>query len=186
MFNKFKALKHSTQAAIIGTLLFTVSIVAYAAITGLLTQSWTSELRKGDLFEMELNQGAVSGEVVPGSTVVVSPTITNKSTKDAMAFIKVIVPGYGGAGTPAYSYEISSGWTLVEDNGAEKVYGYHTVLGPMDETGVLTDEMVMSNMSTSEFVGLSSVDFSFVGYLADCDEYGRDVEAAWSLISSGD
>lgn len=184
MFKKFKALRFSTQALIIITILLAVGIVAYAAISSLLTQTFTSNLTKGDLFEMELNQGAVSGEIVPGSMVVVSPTITNKSTKDALAFIKVTVPGYGGSSTPAYSYEVGSGWTLVEDSGNEKVYGYDTVLGPLDETGVLTDEMVMSNMSTSEFVGLSSVDFSFVGYLADCDEYGRDVVEAWATIST--
>ena len=48
------------------------------------------------------------------------------------------------------------------------MYGYNSVLGPIDETSVLTEELVMSSMSTSEFIGLSSVDIEMVGYLADC------------------
>lgn len=50
---------------------------------------------------------------------------------------------------------------------------------------VLTKELVMVNMDTSEFIGLSGVNFCFTGYLADYDSYGRDVSDSWSLIKDG-
>ena len=77
-------------------------------------------------------------------------------------------------------------WTLVEDNGNVKIYGYNTVLGLLEETSTLTDELVMVNMDTSDFIGMSDVTFSFLSYFADCDTYGRDVEDGWSLIKNGE
>ena len=32
----------------------------------------------------------------------------------------------------------------------------------------------------------SRADFSFVGYLADCDVYGRNVEDGWGEIKDGE
>lgn len=46
----------------------------------------------------------------------------------------------------------------------------------MEETSSLTDELTMVNMDTSEFIGMSSIDFGLVGALADIEVYGREVE----------
>ena len=181
MLKRFKTLRRSTKVLIIALFLMT-GVVVYAAISILLTQTFTSDLTKGDLFEMDLKQDEVTGEVTPGTSITVGPVIENKGTKDALAYIRVTVPGYGSSSTPAYSYEVDSDWVLVEDNGNEKVYGYSMVLGPQEETSVLTEELTMVNMDTSEFIGMGSVDFSFTGFLADCDVYGRNVEDGWGEI----
>lgn len=65
MKQKFKTLSRTTQLTLIIALILSVSIVAYAAINAWVSRSWTSELTKGDVMEMELNQAAVIGEVVP-------------------------------------------------------------------------------------------------------------------------
>lgn len=77
---------------------------------------------------------------------------------------------------------MNSDWIFVEDSGAERVYCYNTVLGPIEETSALTEELTMVSMDTADFIGLNSVDFEMTGYLADCEIYGRDVSSGWSLI----
>ncbi len=152
-------------------------------MTGLLTDTFTSNLSKGVLFEMELRQDAVTGTVTPGSSVTVSPVVVNQGTKDALAYIRVTVPEIlGTSGTPADVYAASSDWTLVENNGSEKVYGYSMVLGAQEETTALTEELTMVDMDTSEFIGMGSVDFGVTGYLADTEVYGRDVSEGWAEI----
>ena len=123
MFKKFKTLRRSTQVLIIA-LFLTTGIVVYAAMSTLLTQTFTSDLTKGDLFEMELRQDTVTRTITPGQSITVAPVVVNQGTKDALAYIRITVPTYGTSSTPAYEYEVSSDWTLVEDNGNEKVYGY--------------------------------------------------------------
>ena len=186
MLKKIRSLRRSTQIAIALSLFLTTSIFVYAAISSLLSQTFTSNLSKGDLLEMELRQGKVEGTVTPGSTVVVEPVVVNKGTKDALAYLSVSVPEILSSGASVYEYEVGSDWTLVEDEGCEKVYGYRSVLGSLEETATLTDELVMVNMDTADFLGLSSVDFSFVGYLADCDVYGRNVVDGWTMIKDGE
>lgn len=39
--------------------------------------------------EMELNQAAVSGEVVPGQTIAISSAVKNVGTKQFLVFVKV-------------------------------------------------------------------------------------------------
>ena len=192
MLNKFKTLRRSTQVAIAFSLFLVSGVVVYAAISSLLSQSWTSNLNKGDLFEMELRQPTVTGTVTPGTSITVNPVVVNKGTKDALAYIRVTVPGIpdssGTSSIPAYEYTVGNDWVLVEgsEGSCERVYGYSTVLGSLEETSALTDELVMVNMDTADFIGLSSVDFSFVGYLADCETYGRNVVEGWSLIRDGE
>lgn len=89
IYSKFKALRRSTQIAIVLLFLGT-DVVVYAAVTELLTQTFTSKLTKGQIFEMELHQDSVTGEVVPGSSVTVSPVVENKGTKDALAYIYLL------------------------------------------------------------------------------------------------
>lgn len=185
MREKFKKLKKTTQAVIILAVVLSISIVVYAAVSALLTKTWKSDLTKGDIMEFELNQSEVSGTITPGESVAISPSITNTGTKDCLAFIKVSMPVYG-SGTNAYSFTVASGWTKVSENSGVIVYGYSDVLESDVDTGSLCDSMTMVDMTASEFNGLADVNIELTGYLADCDEYGTDVSAAWSKIDGGD
>jgi len=186
MKQKFKTLSRTTQLTLIIALILSLSIVAYAAISAWVSRSWTSTLIKGDVMEMELNQATVSGEVTPGSTIAVSPRVKNVGTKQCLAFIKVGMPTYStstGELKAAYTFSADSGWIKVAEDGRTVGYGYNAVLGPDEEkVSALCESMTMMEMSGAEFLGLSDVNVRLVGYLADVDEYGDDVESAWMAI----
>ena len=59
MNQKFRTLNKITQFIIILALLLSITIVANAAISTLISRSWRSDLTKGDIFEMELVQGGL-------------------------------------------------------------------------------------------------------------------------------
>lgn len=178
---KFKNLNRSTQMIIVIALLLSVGIVAYAAISSLLTKSVTTNLTKGDVMEMDLSQPVVTGTVTPGDSIAVSPSITNTGTKDCLAFVRVSMPVYG-AGSPAYSFSVGDGWTKVEENSGTVVYGYDSVLESDEETGPLCESFTMVNMSSTDFRSLDDVNVTVTGYLADCDEYGTEIVSAWEQI----
>lgn len=56
--------------------------------------------------EMELIQTVVTGEIVPGDTLAISPVIKNTGTKECLVFVKVTVSTYGSASFPAYTYDV--------------------------------------------------------------------------------
>ena len=186
MRQKFKSLSRKTQAVIVIAIMLSLSIVAYAAVSTLLTKTWKSDVTKGDVMEFELNQGAITGTITPGESIGISPSITNTGTKDCLAFIKVSMPVYGESGSNAYTFSLSSSWTKVSERSGEVVYGYSDVLESDADTGALCNTMTMVDMTASEFKGLADVNIELTGYLADCDEYGTDVSAAWSKIDGGD
>lgn len=81
--------------------------------------------------EMELLQGDVSGEVVPGSSIAVSPTIKNTGTKQVLAFVKVEMPTYSaftGEQKAAYTFSPDSEWIKVADDGATVVCFYKPLM----------------------------------------------------------
>ena len=110
---KFKSLSRTTQLAIIIAIILSISIVAYAAISALISKTVTTNLTRGDLTEMELDQPVVTGTVVPGDSVGINPSITNTGTKDCLAFIKVSMPTIPSYGSNAYTMTVNSGWTKV-------------------------------------------------------------------------
>lgn len=184
MRQKFKALNRITQIVIILAILLSITMVAYAAISTLISRTWQSDLTKGDIFEMELVQGAVSGEIVPGGTVAVSPVVKNMGTKEAMAFVKIVMPTIPSSGANAYTFTVNEDvWTKVAESSGTVVYGYNDVLGVDGETDALCDSMTMVDMSGSDFIGLSDVNVEIVGYLADRETYGEDVQTVWNEIA---
>ena len=185
MRQKFRSLNRTAQFAIVFALILSLSIVAYAAISSLLTKSWQSGLTKGDVMEMSLEQGAITGTITPGESVAISPSITNTGTKDCLAFIKVNMPVYG-SGANAYSFTVSSGWTKVSESSGEVIYGFTDILESDADTGALCNSMTMVDMTASEFKDLADVNVELTGYLADCAEYGTDVTSAWSKIAGGE
>jgi len=136
--------------------------------------------------EMELNQAVVTGEVVPGSTLSISPSIKNVGTKQCLAFIKVEMPTYStstGELKAAYTFAADASWTKVTDDTGTVVYGYSSVLGQDEETvSPLCVSMTLVEMSGAEFLGLSDINVRLVGYLVDVDEYGEDPSATWTSI----
>ncbi len=184
MKQKFKNLSRITHMVIITVLFLSIIIVAYAAISTLISRTWRSDLTKGDIFEMELVQGAVNGEIVPGQSISISPVVKNMGTKDDLAFVKIEMPTIPSSNSPAYTFTVDeSMWTKVEESSGMIVYGYNDVLGVDGETDVLCDSMTMVEMSGTDFVGLADVNVEIVGYLADRETYGEDVGNAWREIA---
>ncbi len=158
MKQKVKGLCRITQMAIIIALFLSITIVAYAAISTLISRSWQSDLTKGDIFEMELVQSDIIGEIVPGQSISVSPVVKNLGTKEALAFVKIEMPTIPSSNSPAYTFSVDEVvWTKVEESSGSVVYGYNDVLGVDSETDPLCQSMTMVEMSGSDFIGLSDV-----------------------------
>ncbi len=181
MKSKFKTLSRTSQATLIIALLLCVGIVAYAAYSAWISKSEKSTLTKGDVMEMSLLNASATGEVVPGQSVAISPSITNTGTKDCMAYVKVEMPTYG-AGADAYTFTDNSGWTKVAESSGSVTYGFNTVLHSDESTSSLCESIAMVEMSSTDFKALDDVSITVTGYLLDCDEYGTEVGEAWSQI----
>lgn len=129
-------------------------------------------------------QGDITGEIVPGGTVAISPVVKNMGTKDALAFMKIEMPTIPSSGANAYTFAVDeSMWTTVEESSGTVVYGYNDVLGVDGETDPLCQSMTMVEMSGTDFVGLADVNVSITGYLADRETYGEDIVIAWREIA---
>lgn len=185
MRQRFKSLSKKSQVILMVALMLSLTIVAYAAISSLLTKSVTTNLTKGDVMEMDLSQPVVTGTVTPGDSIAVSPSITNTGTKDCLAFVKIDMPTYG-SGSPAYSLTINDGWIKVSESSGVITFGYNDVLQSDESTGTLCDSLTMVEMSASEFKGLADVNVEVTGYLADTAEYGTDINSAWNKIAGGE
>lgn len=118
---------------------------------------------------------------MPGQSMDVNPVVVNGSSKEYLAFVKVTVPVYG-TGSPAYTYSPSSDWTLVENKGNVKTFGYNEPLGTNDQTSALMDGMTMVNMDVSEFKAMSDVNVSLDAYLSPCDQYGEDTQTVCNAV----
>lgn len=56
-------------------------------------------------------------------------------------------------------------------------------MNPDEETATaLYSFITMVEMSGSEFLAMDDVNVRLTGYLADVEEYGEDVSAAWAAI----
>lgn len=137
--------------------------------------------------EVSLTGAEATGSVRPGSTVSLSPVLTNNGDINATAIMRVTLPVVNGSS--AYDYEINSSWTLVDadpDFGVY-VYGYGsnsdmTVLNPGDSTDALTSAFTMkSSITEAEFNAMGSVDISVDGFLVDSEE-GSDPVSAWGMV----
>ena len=185
MRQKWANLSKKSQVIIVAVLILTISVVAYAAISTLISKSVTSNLTKGDIMEMQLSQDVIIGEVVPGDSIAISPSVINTGTRNCLAFVKIEMPTYGNAGANAYTFTAASDWIKVSEGNGAEVYGYSRVLGSGDDTSKLCDYLTMVNMSNSDFNALNDINVTVTGYLADFSEYGENLVEAWNRISSG-
>lgn len=82
----------------------------------------------------------------------------------------------------AYTWETGTGWSVVEEGIGYTVYGYNSSLAESDTTNALMELVTMKDMSGEEYKGIDDVNVRLDGWLADCNEYGEDVGAAWTRI----
>lgn len=167
-------------------------IMAFAAIGVLVTSSWQSDWKKKGFVEINIDVPAGVGGVGPGDSMSmsVSPTLTNSRTDPALAFIKFsypVLPGPSGAvekgmSGSAYIWSVGEGWTVVEEQVGYTVYGYNTNLNEYDTMNALMESVTMKDMSGEEYKAIDDVNVRLDGWLADCNEYGEDVGAAWTRI----
>ena len=171
-----------TQKRLLIIALILVSSLAVAAVSSLLTREWSTNVTRGSVMEMDLIQDAVTGTVVPGQTLAISPVVKNAGTEECIAFVKVTVPTYGASSTPAYTYDVDSSWTKVGGSGGTAVYGYNGTLDYNDETTAPMDGITLKNMEVSDFLDIQDFNIQVTGYLAETSEYGSDPETAWGQI----
>ena len=181
----WKTLKRSTQFLLIAALFLTVSIVAYAAFqTFVSTEEKQGGITDVPFVEVELNLSGFSGPVTPGDTITGSVTVTNNGNAQGMAFIRFNFPTISsdtGMDGSAYSWEVGSDWTEVEKGTGYVVYGYESPLDGDATTTSPFDSIVMKGISNDVYKALDgNVNVSFVGYMADCNEFGDDPATAWT------
>ena len=169
----FRSLRRTSQVAIVMILIAAVGVVAYAASVLFNTAHSTTSLSKDRYIEVSLFGASASGSVRPGSTVALSPVLTNQGDIYCTALMRVTVPVVNGSS--AYEYEVNSSWSLIEsdDTAGVYVYGFGTEtelneLSPSSSTDPLTESFTMkSSITGAEFNAMGSVDISINGYLAD-------------------
>ena len=162
----FRSLRRTSQISLIITIIACIGVVAYAASVLFNTAHSTTSLSKDRYIEVSLSGASASGSVRPGSTVALSPVLTNNGDINATALMRVTVPMVGGS--PAYDYEVSSSWTLVDADpeAGVYVYGFGTEtelneISPGDSTDPLTESFTMkSSITGAEFNAMGSVDIS--------------------------
>ena len=183
----FRSLRRTSQISLIVALLAAVGVVAYAASVLFNTAHSTTSLSKDRYIEVSLSGASASGSVRPGSTVALSPVLTNNGDINCTALVKLTVPVVNGSS--AYDYEVSSSWTLVDADpeAGVYVYGYGSEgelneISPGSSTDPLTSAFMMKGSITgAEFNALGSVDISIDGYLVD-SEAGSDPVSVCGMI----
>ena len=183
----FRSLRRTSQISLIVALIAAVGVVAYAASVLFNSAHSTTSLSKDRYIEVSLSGAEASGSVRPGSTVPLSPVLTNNGDINCTGIVRLTVPMVGGS--PAYDYEVSSSWTLVDADpeAGVYVYGFGTEtelneLSPGSSTDPLTGSFTMkSSITGAEFNGMGSVDISIDGYLVD-SEAGTDPVSVWGMI----
>lgn len=169
----FRSLRRTSQVAIVMILIAAVGVVAYAASVLFNTAHSTTSLSKDKYIEVSLAGAEASGFVRPGSTVALSPVMTNNGDVNTTAVVRLTVPLVNGSS--AYDYEVNSGWSLIESDPTAGiyVYGYGSdselnELSPGSSTDPLTESFTMkSSITGAEFNAMGSIDISVNGYLAD-------------------
>jgi len=183
----FRSLRRTSQISLIVAIIAAVGVVAYAASILFNTAHSTTSLSKDRYIEVSLSGASASGSVRPGSTVALSPVLTNQGDINCTALVKLTVPVVNGVS--AYDYEVSSSWSLVDADpeAGVFVYGYGTsgelmVIAPGSSTDPLTESFTMkSSITGAEFNAMGSVDISIDGYLVD-SEAGTDPVSVWGMI----
>lgn len=181
----WKTLKRSTQFLIIAALFLTIGVAAYAAFSTFVT----SEEKQGGItdvkfVEVDLNLSGFSGSVTPGDTITGSVTVMNNGNAQGMAYIRFnfpVISSASGMDGSAYTWTVNDGWTEVEKGTGYVVYGYNSPLDGDATTTSPFDSIVMKGISNDVYKALDgNVNVSFVGYMADCNEFGEDSATAWT------
>ena len=178
--------KRLTTILITMALLMTTTVVAYALVTYITSETQTSSFTKKEYFEMECSEiFAETSEVGPGDTVSINPIITSESSVDMFAFIRVEIPMYDGVGL--YDLTVNDGWRLVESGESNgtwvEVYRYDDVLTPDQSTTVLADKLTIKNMTLAEFAEISDVNVSMTGFACRVSDVAG-IDEAWDYIKS--
>lgn len=183
----FRSLRRTSRVVLIVALIGSVAIVAYAASVLFNTAHQSTNLSKDRYITVQLSGAEASGSVRPGSTVALSPVLTNQGDINTTALVKLTVPVVNGSS--AYDYEVSSSWSLVDadDTAGVYIYGYGTsgeltVIAPGSSTDPLTESFTMkSSITGAEFNAMGSVDISIDGFLVD-SEAGTDPGTVWGMV----
>lgn len=183
----FRSLRRTSRVVLIVALLAAVGVVAYAASVIFNTAHSTTSLSKDRYIEVSLSGAEASGSIRPGSTVALSPVLTNNGDVNTTAIMRVTVPVVNGS--IAYDYEVSPSWTEIESDSTAGVYVYGfgtetelNEISPGSSTDPLTSAFTMKGSITgAEFNAMGSVDISIDGYLVD-SETGTDPVSVWGMV----
>lgn len=178
--------KYFTTILITLTLLMTTTVVAYALVTYITSETQTSSFTKKEYFEMECSEiFAETSEAGPGEKVSINPTITSESSVDMYVFIRVEMPVFNDAGL--YELAVNDRWSLVEsevvDNKWVEVYRYDSELKPDQSTTVLANKLTMKDLTLAEFAEIEEIDVSMTGYACRTADVAG-IDEAWDYIKS--
>lgn len=181
----WKTLSKTTQFLIIAAIFLTIGVVAYAAFqTFVSTEEKQGGITDVPFVEVELNLSGFSGSVTPGDTITGSVTVMNNGNAAGMAFIRFnfpVISSASGMDGSVYTWEKNDGWTVVEEGVGYTIYGYNSPLDGDATTTSPFDAIVMKGISNDVYKALDgNVNVSFVGYMADCNEFGEDSATAWT------
>ena len=177
-----KKLTRPAKAGLIALItILSIAIVAFAASL-IINKTWKTNLKKGQILSMQLVQTDVEGTVSPGDTIDVAPIIYNDGTIQGTALMRVNYPTQSD-GSPTYPWTVGSGWSKVTDGAGYTVYGYGNPLDGGSSTEALMSGMTMVEMSGAEFTGLTDVNVTVDGWLADTETYGEDLATVWTKIN---
>ncbi len=178
-----KSLKGPAKVGVVIFIIISCVAIAYAAVA-IINKTWSTNLTKGDILSMKLVQTDVEGEVSPGVTIDVAPVIKNDGTLTGTAVVRVSYPVLSD-GSPAYSWETGSGWQFIASGTGYTVYGYDNALNGGASTSALMSGMTMVEMSGEEFTGITNVNVTVDGWLADTETYGDNAASVWTRIQGG-
>ena len=180
----FKHMKRSTAVIIILLLLAMTTVVAYAVTTLFFKgETQTSDYSKKTYFEFD-GSGffTASGEVGPGESMSINPVISSNATVDMYVFIRVEMPEYNGSGL--YELNTGSGWSVEEvqivGDKYIAIYRYDDAVTPGASTTALGSSLTMVDMSLVEYVDLSDINVTMIGYACGAEE--ESLDTAWESI----
>ena len=162
--------------------------LAYAAYTHFAASNpENSDMVPQPFIAVELEATHLTGNIAPGDTKSMSAVVKNPGSALGMAYIRFSYPvnssAVGAAGS-VYTWQVNSGWSVVEEGTGYTVYGYSNPIDGDGSTSSLMDSITMKNMSPADFKTLGNdVNVQLIGYVAECSEYGDEVQAAWKAAN---
>lgn len=129
--------------------------------------------------------------ILPGDCVKMNPVVLNPHREDAYVFLEVSVPTVNSEGVkkPAFSYDLSTEWSLVESEAGNdketRIYCYKEKLPARAETGAIFEDIKFLNVPGNESLSGDELEIDFRAHIVKAikaDENGKGEDKNKLLI----